>query len=221
MVPVKHEGKDVGVVQVMAAGPVLPRAARDRRGPRRAHGRRRPECAPPRRAPPARGGGGDGAPVAAERERAASVLDAVGDGIFLVDSDGVVRFWNRAAALVTGRSADEASDRPAAETFADWNRSPSGSRCRARQVCTLDDAPGLRRGVGSLALVHRRARPERHRLRLPRPDGRARPRRAEERPDRDDLPRVADSDGGRLRRCPDAPLPRGGPRPAKRRSSSR
>ena len=41
--------------------------------------------------------------VAAEREQAAHVLEAVGDGIFLVDAeDGVVRLWNRAAEVVTG-----------------------------------------------------------------------------------------------------------------------
>jgi two-component system phosphate regulon sensor histidine kinase PhoR len=40
--------------------------------------------------------------VAAERERAADVLEAVGDGIFLIDAEGVVQLWNRAAFLITG-----------------------------------------------------------------------------------------------------------------------
>ena len=39
--------------------------------------------------------------VAAEREQAARVLDAVGEGIFFVDGEGVVRLWNRTAELVT------------------------------------------------------------------------------------------------------------------------
>ena len=45
--------------------------------------------------------------VALEREQAAHVLEAVGDGIFLVDQQGVVRLWNAAAALATGLSADQ------------------------------------------------------------------------------------------------------------------
>jgi PAS domain S-box-containing protein len=45
--------------------------------------------------------------VAREREQAAHVLEAVGDGIFLVDRQGVVRLWNAAAALMTGLSADD------------------------------------------------------------------------------------------------------------------
>jgi PAS domain S-box-containing protein len=58
--------------------------------------------------------------VAAEREQAASVLEAVGDGIFLVDEDGCVRLWNRAAEVVTGLRADEVRDRPLANALASW-----------------------------------------------------------------------------------------------------
>ena len=57
--------------------------------------------------------------VAAEREQAAQVLDAVGDGIFLVDGGGVVRLWNRAAERVTGLRPD-ACRRAAADVFAGW-----------------------------------------------------------------------------------------------------
>ena len=52
--------------------------------------------------------------VAAEREQAAQVLDAVGDGIFLVDGEGVVRLWNRAAERVTGLPAADVNGRAAA-----------------------------------------------------------------------------------------------------------
>jgi two-component system phosphate regulon sensor histidine kinase PhoR len=58
--------------------------------------------------------------VAAEREQAAQVLDAVGDGIFLVDREGVVRLWNRAAQLMTGLRADAVQGRPIADAFGDW-----------------------------------------------------------------------------------------------------
>ena len=100
--------------------------------------------------------------VAAERERAASVLDAVGDGIFLVDSDGVVRFWNRAAALITGRSASEgACDRPAAETFADWEslveRIPVAEHGKSARSTTLPVTVGAWDLWLSFTAVHGRS----------------------------------------------------------------
>ncbi|MCW2922996.1 MAG: two-component regulator, partial [Thermoleophilia bacterium] len=39
---------------------------------------------------------------AEERAQAAEVLDAIADGVALVDGDGVVRLWNPAAATITG-----------------------------------------------------------------------------------------------------------------------
>jgi PAS domain S-box-containing protein len=53
--------------------------------------------------------------AAEERAQAARVLETVGDGVFLVDLEGVVRLWNRAAEAIThlpraaviGRGADE------------------------------------------------------------------------------------------------------------------
>ena len=56
--------------------------------------------------------------AAAEREQAAHVLDAVGEGIFLVGDDDVVRLWNRAAEAVTGRAAAGAH---VTEAFPSWN----------------------------------------------------------------------------------------------------
>jgi signal transduction histidine kinase len=58
--------------------------------------------------------------VAAERERAAHVLDVVGEGIFLVGGDGTIGLWNRAAAAVTGLDPTRVLGRPAAEAFAEW-----------------------------------------------------------------------------------------------------
>ena len=58
--------------------------------------------------------------VAAEREQAAGVLEAVGEGIFLVDGDGIVRLWNRAAVLGTGRQADDVRGRPIADVLPGW-----------------------------------------------------------------------------------------------------
>jgi signal transduction histidine kinase len=121
MAPVKHEGKVVGVVQVMTSqaefspeqlemmeGLVALMGAADRNARLHAERRRLEVAEQTARA------------VAAERERAASVMDAVGDGIFQVGPEGTILFWNRAAALITGRSAEEARDRPASETFPNW-----------------------------------------------------------------------------------------------------
>jgi signal transduction histidine kinase len=58
--------------------------------------------------------------TAAEREHAARVLEAVGDGVFLLGDDGTVQLWNRAAEVVTGRRRDAALGRPVGELFEDW-----------------------------------------------------------------------------------------------------
>jgi PAS domain S-box-containing protein len=121
MVPVKHEGRVVGVVQVMANsgrytrrqleladGLVQQMAAAVRNA--RLH-REQQRLAAAEAAARA---------VAAEREQAANVLDAVGDGVFLVDADGIVKLWNRAAELVTGLGAKAVCDKPVVDAFPDW-----------------------------------------------------------------------------------------------------
>jgi two-component system phosphate regulon sensor histidine kinase PhoR len=123
LLPVKHEGAVVGVVQLMNADSeyddeqfelaeglvgLMGAAARNARlheaGQAEAAARARAEA------------------TAAEREHAARVLDAVGDGVFLLDDEGLVRFWNRAAELVTHKAGDQVWGRPAVETFSDWER---------------------------------------------------------------------------------------------------
>jgi two-component system, NarL family, sensor histidine kinase BarA len=59
--------------------------------------------------------------AAAERAQAARVLASVGDGVFLVDSLGYVRTWNRAAAIATGLPASDVVDRPAQEAIPGWS----------------------------------------------------------------------------------------------------
>jgi PAS domain S-box-containing protein len=122
MLPVKHEGRVVGVVQLMSDGDpyttehlelaealvaLLGASVRNAR----LHKAAEAEVAARVRAEA----------VAAEREQAASVLEAVGEGIFLVDADGVVRLWNRAAVLVTGRHADDVQGRPIADVLPGWS----------------------------------------------------------------------------------------------------
>jgi PAS domain S-box-containing protein len=123
MLPVKHEGEVVGVVQLMhetvryddeqldlAEGLVGLMAAAVRNA--RLHEQAQAEAAARARAEA----------TAAAREQAARVLEAVGDGVMMVDKSGVLRFWNRAAELVTGCSRDDAVGRPAREVFADWQK---------------------------------------------------------------------------------------------------
>ena len=122
MVPVKHEGRVVGVVQVMSNDAeyseeelelvegLVGQMAAAVRNARLQKERRRLEAAE-----------AAARAVASEREQAASVLEAVGDSIFLIDGDGVVRLWNRAAELVTGVRPSEARGRPIAAVFPDWD----------------------------------------------------------------------------------------------------
>jgi PAS domain S-box-containing protein len=57
-----------------------------------------------------------------ERAQAARVLETVGDGVFLVDTDGVVRLWNRAAEAISGIAHEEIVGRRLAELLPGWER---------------------------------------------------------------------------------------------------
>jgi two-component system phosphate regulon sensor histidine kinase PhoR len=122
MIPVKHQGRVVGVVQLMSdrgqyspeqlelvEGLVAQMAAAVRNA-RLLKDRVRLEAAE-----------AAARAVAAEREQAAHVLEAVGDGIFLVDRQGIVRLWNRAAELATGLRSERVLGRPVAQVFPDWD----------------------------------------------------------------------------------------------------
>jgi PAS domain S-box-containing protein len=121
MVPVKDEGRVVGVVQLMTDrgqytenelelfdGLVVQMGAAVRNG-RLQQERRRLEAAE-----------AAARAAAAEREQAAQVLEAVGDGIFLLDGDGLVRLWNRAAALALGVAAEDILGKALARTIPNW-----------------------------------------------------------------------------------------------------
>ncbi len=127
MVPVKDEGRVVGVVQLMSNSAeysvddlelfegLVGQMASALRTARLQKERRRLEAAE-----------AAARAVAAEREQAANVLKAVGDGIFLVNADGVVRLWNRAAELVTGVRAEWARDRRVVDVFPAWRTIAAG-----------------------------------------------------------------------------------------------
>lgn len=121
MVPVKDEGRVVGVVQLMTDtgtyseenlelfdGLVAQMGAAVRNA-RLQQERRRLEAAE-----------AAARAVAREREQAARVLEAVGDGVFLLDDEGVVRLWNRAAAIVTGLGAGDVVGRRLADVVPAW-----------------------------------------------------------------------------------------------------
>ena len=121
MVPVKDEGRVVGVVQVMSDDTtyvpehveileaLAVQMAASVRNARLQVERRRLEAAE-----------AAARAVAAEREQAATVLEAVGDGIFLCDDDGVVRLWNRAAEAVTGIRAHDVVGHRLHEVIPSW-----------------------------------------------------------------------------------------------------
>jgi signal transduction histidine kinase len=65
----------------------------------------------------------DNARLFREAERganAARALAYVADGVVLLDREGIVRHWNRAAAAITGISEDEALGRPVEEVLPAW-----------------------------------------------------------------------------------------------------
>jgi PAS domain S-box-containing protein len=56
-----------------------------------------------------------------QRDQAERVLAHVGDGIFLVDHDGIIRLWNPAAEAITDLRAAEVCDQPAHEAIPGWH----------------------------------------------------------------------------------------------------
>jgi two-component system phosphate regulon sensor histidine kinase PhoR len=58
--------------------------------------------------------------VQEERERAARVLAHIGDGVFFVDGDGLIRLWNPAASAVTGLSAAAVLGRRPQDVLPGW-----------------------------------------------------------------------------------------------------
>jgi signal transduction histidine kinase len=57
---------------------------------------------------------------AERRADAARVLEHIGDGVFMLDREGIVRLWNRAAEAVTRLKAGDVVGRPAAEAIPGW-----------------------------------------------------------------------------------------------------
>jgi signal transduction histidine kinase len=142
MVPVKDEGHVVGVVQLMTDrgeysteqlelfdGLVAQMGASVRNVQLQQERRRLESAEAAARA------------VAAEREQAAEVLQALGDGTFFLDGDDLVRLWNRAATLATGLAAEQVVGRPLADVVPGWaalaGRIPVAAEGAAARAVTL------------------------------------------------------------------------------------
>jgi PAS domain S-box-containing protein len=72
------------------------------------------------------------------RAQAAQALEFVGDGVFLVDRDGVVRLWNPAAARITGLSERVIARARAADVLGDWPLAQAADRQQSFPL----DGPG-------------------------------------------------------------------------------
>jgi PAS domain S-box-containing protein len=121
MVPINHDGDVVGVVQLMRDRgeyggeevelfeALVAQMAAAVRNARLQRERRRLEAAE-----------AAARAVAAEREQAAHVLEAIGDGVFVLNANGVVQFWNHAAELITGLAADRLRGTVLAAAIPEW-----------------------------------------------------------------------------------------------------
>ena len=160
MVPIKLEGHVVGVVQLMSdrgtyapeqlevlEGIVTQTAIAVRHARLQKEQRRLAVAEAAARA------------VAAERAQAAAVLEAVGDGIFLVDDEGRVRFWNRGAELLWDARGFRPGPARGARPSPTGQRSPTGCPPPSRVGGPSGHAAGLRRRPRAVALVRGRPRP--------------------------------------------------------------
>jgi len=142
MVPIKHDGRVAGIVQVMSD-----RAPYTRDDLALVHGLVAQMAAAVRNArlhaerARARANEAAAQAVAAEREQAARVLEALGDGVFLVDAEGWIRVWNGAAEAVTGVPPETAVGALARDVFRGWDELqaaiPAAERGEAAHSVTL------------------------------------------------------------------------------------
>ncbi len=149
----------------------------------------------------------DNARLVGELQRravAGQALEFVGEGVFLVDRDGIVRLWNPAAARITGLAERDVDG-------AQGGRRPGRLAARAGRRAAAD-VSGRRLRRRALALAHCRRVPAGPGLRVPRPHRRAGGRAAQERFRLDHLARAPHAARRDLRRRDDSPPRRRHPR---------
>jgi len=88
---------------------------------------------------------------AEERSQAARVLASVGDGVVLVDSLGIVRYWNRAAEMITGVRRANVMGRRASEAIPGWSTIAERVRV-APDPLSVPRAQSLPLGIGEREL---------------------------------------------------------------------
>ena len=144
---------------------------------------------------------------AERRGRAARALEAVGDGVVLVDREGVIRLWNTAAATITGLPESEVLGRPIAEVVTRLERdlAADSRRQQARRAGPCRDGAGRVRRPRAVDLRLRCRLRGGHGLCVPRPDRRARAGGDQGGVRRDRLARAADAARRDLRLGADAP----------------
>jgi PAS domain S-box-containing protein len=69
-----------------------------------------------------------------ERAQAALVLETIGDGVFLVDADGVVRLWNHSAESITGIAREQIVGSRLAEALPGWELDSARAETRPFDV---------------------------------------------------------------------------------------
>jgi PAS domain S-box-containing protein len=148
MVPIRNEGKVVGVVQLMSedatydegqlelAEGMVAQLAASVRNARLHEERLRLEAA-----------AAATEAATAERERAVQLLEAVGDGIFFVADDGRIGFWNRVARTITGLDGRSARGKRLSDLPGGWevvaaSVLPASTEERPRAVTLPIDAEG-------------------------------------------------------------------------------
>jgi PAS domain S-box-containing protein len=76
---------------------------------------------------------------AEQRGEAAEALDSIADGVFLVDTGGIVRIWNAAAEAITGIPFADVRGRSAATVFDGWEEIAALAEATPRTVpATVD-----------------------------------------------------------------------------------
>ncbi|MBI3949912.1 MAG: GAF domain-containing protein [Acidobacteria bacterium] len=90
--------------------------------------------------------------LAAETERLAVTLRSIGDGVITTDTDGRVVLINKVAELLTGRTQEEAVDKPLGEVFHIINKK-TGERCEnaVERVLKAGEVVGLTNHTALLA----------------------------------------------------------------------
>jgi PAS domain S-box-containing protein len=91
---------------------------------------------------------------AEERQPAALALEYVADGVFLLDAEGAIRFWNPAAEAITGLTAEDVVGRSAEDAIPGWRalaeRVGTGSEGRPETVPLEVDGREIWLSVGAV-----------------------------------------------------------------------